>query len=1030
MGRVATSLDEGFQAVQVLVKDFHAGTAHFLSPEYQEAAVRKDYIDKFFVALGWDVDHDIQRNPFEQEVKLENRVTVGGAQRRADYAFFIAPNFRDPRFLVEAKKPAGGLATADNYFQTTRYGWHKQNLLAGLTDFLELHLLDCRYKPNIDTALQRCVRKYHYTDYADAEKFAEIYWLLSREAVASNSLDKLATSLPQPKKTAKQHRLFTGGYQGLDESFLQELDEHRLALARAFKSQNHDLDSGTLTELTQRTLDRLVFMRFLEDKLIEPEHFVPRFGQHGPAWYDFVAESRRLDTIYDGIVFKRHDILDAPGFPVDNHAFLLICEALCHLNSLYDFNEIPIHILGSIYERFLANVIVATGKRVRIEPKPEVRKAGGVFYTPDYVVRYIVEETVGKLIEGKTPAQIARMRFADIACGSGSFLLAVFDLLLRHHTRYYNGNPTKARKGDCILRDGVLHLSLEKRRDILLNNIYGVDIDPQAVEVTQLSLDLKLLEEETLASARSYQRLMHAALLPPLNQNIVCGNSLIEQDILHGKLFAADEERRLNPMSFRGRFPEAVAAGGFDAIVGNPPYIRMEALTEIKDYLKSHYASHAERADLYAYFIERAHTLLKPGGRFGMIVSNKFLRANYGKQLREFLTANAAVERIVDLAGLPVFPGATVRTILLLTSRAAHGDRGVFYCPPLALDSFAAVASNAVPLAQAIRGIGHEVPAGALTQPIWGFAASGAERLLARLKEMSTTLATYCNGQICRGIVSGLTAAFLIDGAKRQAILDANPEAAEIIKPVLNGRQIRRYYMRPGDQYLIYTFHGVQIRKYPAIEEHLRPFRSQLVKRATKQAWYELQQPQLRFVPLMEGAKIIFPDIAMSPRFCFDAAGYYGTNTTYFIPGADLYLLSILNSKLGYFYFRETCAGLEGKTDIYLRFFGQYLEGFPVHQPDPTNCADRTRRDRLALLAEQMTQAQNLRARARTDRDKDYYENRLLALDREIDETVYELYALTENEIALVEQSTSSNDDEDEAKEAGELPLAPRLESS
>ena len=269
-----------------------------------------------------------------------------------------------------------------------------------------------------------------------------------------------------------------------------------------FKNKNPKLDSETLTEVTQRTLDRLVFMRFLEDKLIEPQYLVANFGERGSAWGDFVANSRRLNGIYNGIVFKKHEILDQPAFKVDDLQFAAICESLSHINSPYDFNAIPIHILGSIYERFLGKVIVATDKRARVEEKPAVRKAGGVYYTPEYIVRYIVDNTVGTLIEGKTPSQIAEMKFADIACGSGSFLLGVYDLLIRYHTKFYNENPRAARSGDTAERDDGLHLSLQKKREILANNIYGVDIDNQAVEVAQLSLYLKLLQDET-ASIRA-----------------------------------------------------------------------------------------------------------------------------------------------------------------------------------------------------------------------------------------------------------------------------------------------------------------------------------------------------------------------------------------------------------------------------------------------------------------------------------------------------------------------------------------------
>jgi hypothetical protein len=426
--------------------------------------------------------------------------------------------------------------------------------------------VDCRFKPDLATALQRNLKKFHYSQYADKEVFAEIYWLFSREAVAGGSLEKYAESLPK-----KRGAMLRGSYQSIDEAFLEELDAHRDTLAHIFKNSNPKLDGEALTEATQRTLDRLVFIRFLEDKLIEPQHLVARFGERGNAWGDFIATSKRLDGIYNGIVFKKNDILDSPTFKVDDDQFAKICASLSHVNSPYDFNAIPIHILGSIYERFLGKVIVATDKRARVEEKPEVRKAGGVYYTPEYIVRYIVENTVGKLIEGKTPAQIAEMRFADIACGSGSFLLGVYDLLIRYHTKFYNENPGKAKKGDVMPREDGLHLSLHAKRKILVNNLYGVDIDNQAVEVAQLSLYLKLLQDETPGSARQYfLDFEQQALLPSLNKNIVCGNSLIGTDILSGELFEPVEERKLNPMNFEDRFPEIMKRGGFDAVVGNP----------------------------------------------------------------------------------------------------------------------------------------------------------------------------------------------------------------------------------------------------------------------------------------------------------------------------------------------------------------------------------------------------------------------------------------------------------------------------
>ncbi len=1002
------TFETAFARINQLVADFKKHEKAYLAPDYKEDSVRKDFIDKFWIALGWDVYHEQQTNPYEQDVKPERNVDVKGRIKKADYAF-LAANFRDVRFFVEAKKPSRNIDNADDYFQTIRYGWNAQTSVSILTDFEQFRVLDCRYKPDITNALNRALKKFHYTDYADAEKFGEIYYLFSRAAVLEGALEKFIASLPKPTGKAKQRGLLGGSYKSVDEDFLSELDELREELARSFKLRNAHLNGEELTEATQRTIDRLVFMRFLEDKLIEPEAMVEKLGTRGTAWGDFKSESERLNKIYNGIIFKPHQILDAPDFVVDGRMFEGVRERLAHTNSPYDFNSLPVHILGSIYERFLGKVIETTDKRAKVVEKPEVRKAGGVYYTPAYIVRYIVENTIGKLIEGKTPEQVSAMRFADIACGSGSFLLGVFDELLRHHTSYYNEpeNRKRAARAGCIEgADGTMRLSLRQRRDILLKNIYGVDLDAQAVEVAQLSLFLKLLEDETTASAKGHQLEFRETMLPSLDKNIVHGNSLIGWDINEGNLFGDEEERKLFPLDFEQSFPEVMRGGGFDAIVGNPPYIRMESFKSLKNYLKKNYDSHDERSDIYSYFIERAQKLLAPSGIYGVIVSNKFLRANYGTPLRTFLKTNANVERIVDFAGLPVFAGATVRTIILITTPKNEGsDKPTIYSPPVSLEAFADLESGALTVEQAITESEYKVKPASLSQSIWNFVESDREELFNKLQIGSKSLDDYCGGQICRGIVSGLTEAFMIDAQTRGEIVGKNPAADQIIKPFLNGRDVRRYQIEYKDSFLIYTHHGINIKKYPAVEAHLRSFKSRLEQRATKQAWYELQQPQFRFAPFMDSEKIIFPDIATAPRFALDTTGFYGSNTTYFIPRNDLYLLGLLNSRIGYFYFSIVCAGLEGKTEIYLRFFGQYLEGFPVHTINFSDKADRARHDRMVSLVEAMLAAKRQLQAARTDRDRNHYEAKCAALDRQIDALVYQLYELTADEIAIVEGS-------------------------
>jgi hypothetical protein len=1016
---MAENFEAAFDRVNQLVTDFKANEKFYLSQQYQEAEARRDFIDKFLIALGWDVNHDTQKNPYEQEVKVE-RKDHGISQRRADYAFYVRPNFRDVKFYIEAKKPFGDIATADNYFQIIRYGWNSQTPIGALFDFEQFEIVDCRFKPDLDTALQRNLKKFHYREFTDKEKFAEIYWLFSREAVANGSLEKYAEGLPK-KRGVGQRGLPPGGWQNIDESFLEELDRHRESLARIFKSGNPKLDGETLTEITQRTLDRLVFIRFLEDKLIEPHYLISNFGERGSVWADFIATSRRLDGVYNGIVFKKNEILDGDKFRVGDDQFGDICEELAHINSPYDFNSIPIHILGSIYERFLGKVIVTTDRRARVEEKPEVRKAGGVYYTPEYIVRYIVANTVGKLIEGKSPAQIAEMKFADIACGSGSFLLSVYDLLIRHHTKFYNDNPGKAKKGETLLRDDGLHLSLQKKREILLNNIYGVDIDAQAVEVAQLSLYLKLLQDETPASAHGYQMEFHETLLPPLNKNIVCGNSLIGTDIFSGELFEPTGERKLNPMNFEQRFPEIIKRGGFDAIVGNPPYVRQESLSGIKNYLESHYESFDGVADLYTYFMERSLRLLKAGGLFCYIVSSSFLRATYGEPLRRYLKRIGTVRRMVDFGGLPVFSNAkdTYVCIPLISKGAMAKPPRIEVCkiPSLEIQD----------LAPYVAEHSFSIPADRFSNEAWALRSDEEAAVFEKIMKVGRSpLGEYVNGKMFYGLKTGLNEAFVITAQQRREVTKQSPASAVLIKPFLGGEDIRRYYVEDDGKLMIVIPCGwtrAEMSKakkgtanasekhawgwlkenHSGVARHFAAFEMALRKRQDQgEFWWELRPCD--YYSHLEAPKIIFPDICKYPRFSLDHSGIYLANTAYCLGSDSLYLLGLLNSRLFWFAIGNISIPFGVRAGEYrYRLIYQYMEKVPVRPVDLMDGADRARHDKMVSLVEQMLSAKKQLAGAHSDRDKDFYENKCAALDRQIDALVYELYGLTPDEIKIVE---------------------------
>ncbi len=544
-----------------LADNFHANKAYYLATSYQESQARVDFIDKFFTLLGWDVAHNEQINPYAQEVKVELKVKTGAANRRADYAFSLNSNAYRTIFFVEAKKPGVDIATVDNYFQAIRYSWNTQLPLVVLTDFASFHIIDSRDVPDPETALSRQHKVFSYQDYKDKEKFALIYWLFSREAVGDNSLGKYTQTLPDSVTTVAtfQLGLFGGGYISVDELFLKQLNDYRLILARSYKRDNQELTSEQLTEIVQRTLDRIVFLRFLEDKLIEPERIVQKIASHKHPWAEFISQTRRLDSIYNGVVFKPHSLLDKPGFVKNATDFVGILKKISDPHSPYDFDRIPVEILGRIYEEFLGSVVTATAKGVVVEEKPDVRQAGGVYYTPDYIVQYMAEQALAPLIAKKTAAELCKIRVIDTACGSGSFLIGAFDVLQRALGKIYFDNKEMAKPGDWIEKNGQPRLSLKIKRELLVQCLYGVDIDPQAVEVAQLSLYLKLMEDETTDSARTGQLEIAEALLPTLNRNIVVGNSLTAPLDSDAKdLFIDEAGTDYGSLNIRAAFPHVM----------------------------------------------------------------------------------------------------------------------------------------------------------------------------------------------------------------------------------------------------------------------------------------------------------------------------------------------------------------------------------------------------------------------------------------------------------------------------------------
>ncbi len=655
--------------LEELVDTFHRNRDAYLSGKFNETQVRVEFINPFFELLGWDVDNKKGYAESYKDVYHEDAVMIKGATKAPDYAFRIGGT---RKFFLEAKKPSINIkGDPGPAFQLRRYGWSAKLPLSILTDFEEFAVYDCSVKPNQkDKSSTARTIYWTYDQYLD--KWEEIHSVFSREAVLKGSFDKYADSHKAKRGTAE-----------VDNTFLNEIEGWRGSLARNLALRNSGLTQRELNFSVLKIIDRIIFLRMCEDREIEP------YGQlqsllNGTQVYPRLTQYfRSADDKYNSGLFHFKSEKDRPTEPdeltlqlkIDDKVLKDIFKTVYYPESPYEFSVFPLEILGQVYEQFLGKVITLNAKhQATVVEKPEVKKAGGVYYTPKYIVDYIVRQTVGKLLAGKKPNAkgVKDLKILDPACGSGSFLLGAYQYILTwYRDQYFEAGPEKHKKVLYQTQGGEWRLTTAERKRILLQHIYGVDIDLQAVETSKLSLLLKVLEGESGETLRRQLALFKERALPDLGNNIKCGNSLIGPDFYDGQqtgLFDEDEQYRINVFDWQTEFAEIMKSGGFDAVIGNPPYVRQESLGRDKEYFQKKFKVYHGMADLYAYFIEKGMSLVKKGGYFSYIVSNKWMRANYGEALRAWLQKQC-IEEIVDFGDLPVFQKATTYPCIFNVSK-------------------------------------------------------------------------------------------------------------------------------------------------------------------------------------------------------------------------------------------------------------------------------------------------------------------------------------------------------------------------
>ena len=688
-------------------------------------------------------------------------------------------------------------------------------------------------------------------------------------------------------------------------------------------NQDKNLTQDNIDESVQRILDRLIFIRNAEDRGLEENQLQSNVRQ----WYakgkghlvkEISGIYKDYDSKYNSKLFAHHLCDD---LYLENEALQEVIEGLNQSkdNSYrYDFSIIESDVLGNIYEQYLGNILKSTPKRAKLEESKTHRKEQGIYYTPSYIVDYIVKNTVGEYINTHKPEEIRKVRILDPACGSGSFLIRAYKEL----ENYWKQNSDFAQ----LTLDSEEFYS--KKVEILRNNIFGVDLDPKAVEIAQLNLLLQISEKK--------QR------LPLLQNNIKVGNSLIDDPSVSDKAFKWEEE-----------FPEIMKEGGFDIVIGNPPYVRnTELSSKDKNFYSEFYRSTEKQYDLYILFIEKAISLHKPDGFFGYIIPNKVLSADYGRKLREIILENCEVLKISDVSNLPIFKdAATYPIILILKKKRANNSSEVLVkiCKDeseLSGNQNYKIRQNKFKQAENYQFLIH--------------ADENTSDIFKKIETKSAVLGEIFD--VRKGIETG-------NDKERTFISESKPSIKEA-RPVLGANTIRRYFIDWNNRYVIYNptkLNGARKAEY------------------------------------FERPKLVTGRTVKRLSFAFDDKNFYTLDTTQILftnAKVDLYgILGLINSKLINFYYtiKFKDSHMQGG---YIRCYTNYLEKIPIIK-------DMSLLNDIGILAKKITQKQNklLTFKGKKTDESLLIEKEIVDADDKIDQLVYKIYSITEEEKKVIEES-------------------------
>lgn len=650
--------------IQKLVEKYRSERRSCLSEVYNETQLRNDFIDPLLKCLGWDVDNNQGKTQFLRDVIQEEYIEVEDetTKKNPDYTLRINGT---RKLFVEVKKPSVNiLKSAKAAFQTRRYGWNANLGISVLTNFEHLIIYDCRFKPDVSENEQVArIRIFSFEEYVDA--FDEIQQLVSFNSANSGQLDDLFS-------------IFERKGQTFDDYFLKQIEKWRQKLAVTAVEKNERLDGEDINFLIQRLLNRVIFLRICEDRSIEKFETLRNIKSYNELKYLFQQSDKKFNSgLFDFI----EDTLSLK-IDIDSEVLIEIFDELYYPLSPYDFSVVDPTILSQIYERFLGSrIVLEEGRQLSILEEPEVSASNGVVPTPKIIVEQIIKDTLSPLMTGKSFDDISAIKIADMCCGSGTFLISAYDFMQQKVLEKLIEEKASSNELIYQLDDTTYALTLKAKRNILEQNIFGVDINPYATEVSEFSLLLKLLEGENKATVDNFINQHAEKVLPSLKGNIKCGNSLVDSKFFEFMPEALENDQLLHnvkPFDWEIEFPFLKKTKGFDAIVGNPPYVRIQNLVryapeEIKYYqsnISGYSVAKKETIDKYYVFIQRAVALLNKNGLLGYIIPHKFFLIKGGKALREFITTNSQLSKITHFGVTQVFPDRSTYTAILILQKA------------------------------------------------------------------------------------------------------------------------------------------------------------------------------------------------------------------------------------------------------------------------------------------------------------------------------------------------------------------------